>query len=78
MWMEMAIPIRLTVMIQTHFDTQKPMKSVTVDNTGDGNVDEGYPLLDLFVDADGDAYGAEPTEPSCVALPQGHLFGVRL
>ena len=40
-----------------------------VDNNCDGIVDEGYPLLNLFVDADGDAYGAEPTEPSCVALP---------
>ena len=39
-----------------------------IDNNCDGVVDEGYPLLTLFIDGDGDAYGAEPTEPSCVAL----------
>ena len=39
------------------------------DNNCDGQADEGYPLLTLFIDADGDAYGSEVTDPSCVAIP---------
>ena len=38
------------------------------DNNCDGQADEGYPLLTLFIDADGDAYGSEVTDPSCVAI----------
>ena len=37
------------------------------DNNCDGVVDEGYELLDLYLDDDGDGYGNEPLEPSCVS-----------
>ena len=39
-----------------------------VDNNCNGDVDEGYPLLTLYLDNDGDSYGAELTDPFCVAL----------
>ncbi len=37
-----------------------------VDNDCDGEIDEEYDLIPLFIDGDGDGYGADPTEPSCL------------
>lgn len=38
-----------------------------IDNNCNGEVDETFQLLPMFLDEDGDGYGSEPLEPSCMA-----------
>ena len=46
-----------------------------LDNICNGEVDENFQLLQMFLDEDGDGYGSQSLEPSCMAT-LAHLHGM--